>query len=121
MVGADDSSIGKTPLFLGAKYRASMPAGIVESAKDAVTASGDNDLLRANCGDEKVPFFRNLFKTSDGYPVPVPDCLEFALIVIGVDIPAGRQRWMESRSVRHQEIHLRRSGDCSAKRRVLRY
>ena len=75
-----------------------MPAGVVERAQVTVACPGNDDLLRADLRNKKVARFRDLLRPADSNPVAVPDRLEFALVMIGIDIPAAGQGRMKYRS-----------------------
>jgi len=69
-----------------------MSAGVVEGAQ-LVIGSCDDNALRANVCNEVVAISVQYLAATHANPVPVPDRLEFALVVVRIEVPVAWQAW----------------------------
>jgi len=70
-----------------------MSAGVVEGAQ-LVVGSCDDNALRTYVCNEVVAVFVQYLGATHANPVPVPDRLEFALVVVRIEVPVAGQAWL---------------------------
>ncbi|MGY2996067.1 hypothetical protein ACVWWD_004874 [Mesorhizobium sp. URHB0026] len=88
MIRAGDQPRLQPALAFLAKLRAAMPARVVEGTQLAGVVAQHEDFLRTNAEGAERQRLGKIGLAADEQPVPVPDGVEIALIVVLV--PIGR-------------------------------
>jgi hypothetical protein len=92
VIRADNPPVAEASVGVRAKPGASMWTGVVPGPNLTVRRSGHDDALVSDRRGEVITGLLQRVDVADAYPVPVPDLLELQSVMIGVVVPACRQR-----------------------------